>query len=156
MSTLYLPPDTIWQRILDRVEIQPNGCWHWTGAVNSKGYGCIGAGRKARNVLVHRVALLVRDGVLHAGLVSDHTCHNDDPTCPGGVACQHRRCVNPAHLDQVTPKVNVNRAGHGTQRQCAAGHDFDDTNTYLHTHGSKAPTRGCRSCRVLRDVARRR
>lgn len=157
MSTLYLPAGTLWQRILARVESQPNGCWRWTGAVNSRGYGCIGSGKKSRNILVHRVALLVRDGQLYPGLVSDHTCHNRDGSCSGGPTCQHRRCVNPDHLEQVTNKVNLNRSGHGQQTHCVVGHRLTGANVYLHSHGGVKPaTRECVACRVDRDAGRAR
>lgn len=43
----------------------------------------------------------------------DHLCHTDDPGCLGGNDCPHRRCVNPAHLEPVTPQGNSLR---GTRR----------------------------------------
>lgn len=154
-ATLYLPAATLWERILERVEVQPDGCWHWTGARNSRGYGCIGSGKRSRTVLVHRVALLVRDGHIDPTLVSDHTCHNQDPTCVGGPACAHRRCVNPAHLEAVTGRVNINRGGHGRETHCVAGHRLSGSNLYLHPHGrSKPPTRDCRACSTDRDAGR--
>lgn len=82
----------------------PSACWPWTGSVTMAGYGQVRVEGRTRRV--HRV-------VAGAGPedVVDHTCHNADPTCPGGRACLHRRCVNPDHLDLVTQGENLRRSG---------------------------------------------
>lgn len=50
------------------------------------------------------------NGFLTPGLQVDHTCHEADASCPGGVGCLHRLCVNPAHLEEVTNRENRRRA----------------------------------------------
>lgn len=103
------------ERIERRTERQPNGCWHYTGSL-SAGYGQIQTGsaadgtRKPRHV--HRVAYESLVGPIPDTLQLDHTCHNDDPTCPGGRACLHRRCWNPEHLEPVTSGENTRRSSH--------------------------------------------
>lgn len=108
MSTVYADPAILWDRALMKVWVPANGCWIFTGAVNSKGYPCVSSGRKGSNMLAHRLAVLVRDGVLPDQPV-DHLCHNADRSCPGGRDCQHRRCIRPDHLEVVTTAENNRR-----------------------------------------------
>ena len=109
-----------------KVTRAPNGCWLWTGAKNSRGYGCLGL----RKVpwLAHRLASTVAHGAIPKGYEVDHTCHNADLTCRGGKDCPHRRCVNPDHLEQVSATVNANRSnaalGDRPHRQIHTGVDL--------------------------------
>lgn len=75
---------TLEQRFWEKVDITP-GCWFWTGGTNGKsGYGQISLNYK--KLLVHRVAIFLRDGVMPpANLQVDHICHV-------------KLCVNPDHL----------------------------------------------------------
>lgn len=85
----------------------PDECWLWTGPMFTvSGYGQLGYG--GAPLYAHRVSYEVNVGPIPEGLVIDHTCHNADPDCPGGV-CIHHRCVNPAHLEAVTSDENVRR-----------------------------------------------
>lgn len=100
------------RRFTAKIAVQPNGCWHWTGALNTNRYGCLGL----RKVpwLAHRLMYLLTTGGLTPGLTIDHTCHQwNDYGCPGGKRCLHRRCVNPAHLEEVTGLVNTRRSAAG-------------------------------------------
>jgi hypothetical protein len=110
MTAIYADPRSIWERVLPRVVQTVTGCWEWTGAVNSRGYGQIGSGRKSRTVTVHRLAVIVRDGRdIPSGMTVDHLCHKADE-CSDGNWCRHRRCVNPAHLAVATAAANTARA----------------------------------------------
>lgn len=80
----------------------PDECWPWTGTL-VRGYGVLFYLGKVRGA--HRIAYELAHGELPL-LHIDHLCHNSDPTCPGKLACRHRRCVNPRHLEQVTQGTN--------------------------------------------------
>jgi hypothetical protein len=74
---------TLPERLWSRVEFDPDGCWLWGGALNSKGYGVIR--NKGQAHLVHRLVLIL-DGRLP--LPGDEACHS----------CDTPRCVRPDHL----------------------------------------------------------
>lgn len=89
----------------------PDQCWLWTGATIT-GYGTIGLGPRTHgNVLAHRAVYAELVGLIPEGYQVDHLCHNADATCLAGAACQHRRCVNPAHLEAVPQLRNLERQG---------------------------------------------
>lgn len=91
---LYADPAVLFARILQRVEVGPGGCLLFMGAVNSRGYSCVAAGKKGRTILGHRLAVIVRDGDIPDGLTVDHMC-------------EVKRCVNAAHLQIVTRAENT-------------------------------------------------
>lgn len=82
-------------------------CWPWNAATLPTGYGQLTF--MGERMYAHRAAWEAANGPVPPGLVIDHRCHNDDPSCPGG-ACAHRRCCNPAHLEAVTSDLNLRRS----------------------------------------------
>lgn len=135
MSTLYAPVDTLWSRVIARIERTSAGCWLWQGALNSQGYGCICSGRRSKSALVHHIAIAADGRPVPDGLTVDHQCHNGDRSCPGGTICQHRRCVNPAHLAIVT--VGDNQRARFADGLCSKGHALSTR---------KDGKRFCRTC----------
>ena len=84
--------------------IPTEGCWHWIGNFNQKGYGRIQMSRKL--VSAHRFGYEMLRGPIPGGLEIDHLCGN-------------RSCMNPDHMEAVDHKTNVLR-GHCFSAQYAA------------------------------------
>lgn len=78
----------------ERDQAYTGDCIVWTGTLSSTGYGCLSIENVP--VLAHRYAYERVYGPIPQGLEIDHLCRN-------------RACVNLAHLEPVTCKVNVNR-----------------------------------------------
>lgn len=121
-----------------------SGCWVWTGAVTGAGYGsfCVNGSTPS----AHRTAFAAAFGSPGPGLVLDHRCR---------VRC----CVNPLHLEAITPRDNTLRgvggsAVNASRDACVNGHAFDSFNTRTGRNHRGRPNRRCRACE--RDRARLR
>jgi hypothetical protein len=115
-------------------------CWEWKGAISSKGYGTTSI--EGRSHRAHRVAYELLVGPIPAGLPLDHLC-------------RVRHCVNPDHLQVVTPRENTFRSPiapavrNAMKTHCVHGHAFDAANTVISADG----WRRCRQCFRDRDRA---
>ena len=136
-----LPP-----RFWSKIRVLANGCWEWIAYRNGSGYGVIGIGSitdgSRKSVLAHRLAYHTLVGPFPAGLQSDHLC-------------QFRACVNPAHVEPVTSRVNTLRgnsfsARHAKKTHCPQGHPYDKTNTSFDCNGKGRHCRICHRGRVRR------
>jgi hypothetical protein len=84
------------ERLLTQFE-ESDGCWLWTGAIVTGGYGQITVATD-RTLRAHRAMwMLHHDRIVPIGMTLDHLC-------------RVRRCVNPKHLEPVTIAENVRRA----------------------------------------------
>ena len=110
-------------------------CWLFTGVLSPKGYGkfyYLGGARQ-----VHRVAYELFVGPIPDGYEIDHLC-------------RVRHCVNPDHLEAVTPLVNHLRGNSPPKRnrfktRCARGHRYAGKNLYVTSRG----WRQCNTCRRM-------
>lgn len=127
----------VFDRFWDKVNILDNGCWEWIGSRHKQGYGLFWY--RGRTQRAHRFAYeYSRHTVIPDGLVTHHLCKNT-------------WCVNPHHIEIVTPKVNAKRSDVGLymiERQaqrthCANGHPFTMGNTYIYPNGKHIHCRIC-------------
>ncbi len=122
-------------------------CWLWTGCRDRGGYGRFTHGGKV--VGAHRFAYEMLVGPIPTGLELDHV---------KAWGCEHRHCVNPAHLEAVLHVVNVRRGDGGRNERdkthCPQGHAYDETNT-CHS-GGKRYCLACSRTRSSRDYRRRK
>ena len=71
--------------------VDEKGCWIWQRSVNQGGYGHVK--RLGRSMTASRWYYIERNGEIPEGLEVDHLCRT-------------RLCVNPDHLELVTPAQN--------------------------------------------------
>ena len=144
-------PKTLAQRFCEKVEIQQNGCWLWTGARTARdkrAYGCIGVEYKQQPA--HRVSYEMFVGPIPEGLDLDHLCRT-------------RLCVNPDHLEPVTRRENLRRgtgmvAENIAKTHCKHGHQFSPENTkvYVYPHRTERVCLTCSRARALASIRRRK
>ena len=106
-------------------------CWLWQGPLHN-GYGSVRF--RGRSMGIHRAAYEFLVGPVPPPMQIDHIC-------------RVRNCVNPAHMEMVTGKVNTLRgtafsAINAVKTHCPRGHAYDRRNTYLDAVGQ----RHCRAC----------
>jgi hypothetical protein len=124
-----IPRPSLIVRFMEKVDIQPGGCWLWTASVaNEDGYGWF---RHPDTHYAHRASYLMFVGPLAEGQVIDHLCGRPP-------------CVNPDHLEATTTEVNIHRWRRGTPwKACDVNHP--DTPTRL-VRRKKARTLRCNEC----------
>lgn len=120
---------------------EATGCWNWRGGVAGNGYGSVRVPHGPQ-MGAHRAAWIVANGPVPDGLQIDHLCRNP-------------LCINPAHLEAVSPRENTIRgdapsARHLRQTHCVNGHPFDEVNTRIDRRG-----RTCRACHRERTAKAR-
>lgn len=125
-----------------RVDVTPGPrdtpCWVWKGHKQTSGYGQIWV-REHYGKLAHHLGHELFVGEIPDGLEPDHLCRN-------------RACCNPAHLEWVSHKVNIERgetaAGLRNQTHCKRGHEFTPENTKRKaTKWGRGWARQCLTCR---------
>lgn len=111
-------------------------CILYHGRAKPTGYAQMLIGNKQE--YVHRVAYRLAKGRIPKGYQVDHLCKT-------------RSCINPDHLEAVTPQVNVSRAGnhYRDRTHCQNGHILVGKHIRLY-HGY----RYCRICRTAYNKRR--
>lgn len=127
MKTKLSPEERFEQKYIP----EPNsGCWLWIASLN-KGYGQFWV--EKRRFDAHRFSYTMAKGKIPEGFHIDHLC-----CIP--------RCVNPNHLEAVTPRENAHRTalrGRSTKKtHCPRGHPYAGDNLYI------GPTSGRKFCRA--------
>lgn len=147
----------------------PDACWGWSGTVNTSGYALVHVGgRSGRQKYAHRLAYELEIEPIPEGKDVDHTCHNEDLSCPGGFDCLHRQCTNPRHLKAATRFENMRGARrrerwaaqgvvafNARKTHCPRNHEYTDENTYSYVNRSGGISRQCKRCTRIRAEERK-
>lgn len=134
-------PTIDWPWVAPRIvgqTVADGECWRWIGrTVDGYGVLALPAGSYAQSgQKVHRLMYRYMVGPIPEGRQLHHRCHT-------------RACVNPSHLEVVTP------AEHGLEHhaeECAKGHRLEGENVLVKPDGR----RRCRVCTYERDKGYRR
>lgn len=119
--------------------VRSSECWMWSGGYNSNGYPRYNCKVPGMGTIPYRISWKILVGDIEDTL--DHLCRN-----PG--------CVNPEHLEDVSPKENALRSDNPPGRNarkthCIRGHPFNGENLLIRPTGHRT----CRECSRVSSAA---
>lgn len=103
--------------VIKQVTYEPNtGCWLWSGALNSSGYGSVTF--QGKTWRVHR---LIHTYIVGEPIVAFELHH----------ICAQKSCCNPSHLEKLT-KAQHSAIGYRSKlTHCPAGHPYSGDNLLM-------------------------
>lgn len=106
-------PESFWARVVGN-RSERNGCWNWTGATNSTGYGTVRF--HGKTVTAHRVAAFL------TGLIDTLEAPKDRKRS-GFILhqCDNRQCCNPKHMRVGSYAENQKEAYQRQRRKAYRG-----------------------------------
>lgn len=114
------------------IPVPESGCWLWLGGGTANGYGRVSYHGKI--VSAHRIVYELSVRPIPQGMQTDHLCR---------VRC----CINPSHIEIVTPRENTLRgfgptAINARRTHCMHGHKLTGYNLTVLGDGE----RHCKAC----------
>jgi hypothetical protein len=112
--------------IYNNIEITPNGCHLWLGALDKDGYALIKwkVLGQWKTFLGHRLTYKIFRGSIDPKLPLDHIC-------------RVHRCINTLHTEQVTVSINTRRSNSANRTHCKYGHELTEDNIKYRKDGWK-------------------
>lgn len=121
------------ERFHEKYILNESGCWLWQGSIAPNGYGKLSVNNSPESA--HRISYEIYKSKIEKGMHIDHLC-------------RVRNCVNPDHLEMVTPGENFARGNHRNKMKthCPQGHPYSGNNLRMRKLPSGRYSRVCRIC----------